>query len=938
MKRKILFYICIFIANFLTAQNFSISGRFIDSTNNLNLENVSVIALNSADSVLIGFARTTKSGAFELKNMPFKKVILMATSPGYADYIDNIEIQNNQLDLGNMNMIQMSQLIETVFVKAQRGKMKIKGDTLIYLADSFKTKANATVEDLLKKLPGLQVNRNGEITAQGKKVQRVLVDGEEFFGDDPTIATRNLDAKNVKEVTVYDAQSDEAKRTGDNTASKVKTLDIRLNEDSKKGYFGKIGLASSTDLKFSEQRLLFSSFKAKRKFSLFGLSGNTANIGMNWNERSEYGTGNNVSINGDGSTTTTYSSDDELGSNQGLPSSKELGMIYSNKWGKHKLNMNASYKTLGVINRNTSKRIQLLSNQEFWNTSETNDTSNKNQLKISGNWDYQIDSFTSLLVTAKGTVGGSLSNSLYKGLSSLDQTDTLNNQGKNGLDSSLSYTFNTNMRISHNFSKKGRILSGTMALSTSNRDGANRQNSINAFRNTLNGYDMVLLNQNRQNSNKSQAFGATLNYVEPLNKSFDLTFGMDYNLSKQSNLLDVYNSSLGIEKIDSLGNDYLLGQSKMSGNFGVQWHIKKWNVSAGLRPQTSTILQDEKTRQINLDKSYSALLPSVNVVWNYSKTGSINLFYNAQVNLPTASMLQPILNNSNPLYISKGNTKLSQGLSHNYGWSYHGGNMLKQSWYMLSGNLNYYASNFISTSNIDSLGRTLSSTEMGNGNYNLNSWLYLNKGISGTPISFGLSAGINRSLSQIKQNEILGKNMSQSLTLQPRTYIELGEIFMIDFQYNFTRNSNTSELNKSFSNINYTQGVEVGINLGPFNKTTFDKKIKTKDESNGWSLSVDYEANFRQQTSIYNVPNNKLVNGQISYTYKKEREVIFSLKVNDLLNQNINYSRYVSGNQIFETTNSAFKRYFLLNVVYKFKNKPKSSTSNESSNEINLNK
>lgn len=912
----------------------TISGRFIDSTNNLNLENVSVMALNSADSILIGFARTNKSGAFELNNIQSKSVILMATSPGYADYLDRVEIQNNQLDLGNLNMIQMSQLIEAVFIKAQRGKMKIKGDTLIYLADSFKTKANATVEDLLKKLPGLQVNRNGEITAQGKKIQRVLVDGEEFFGEDPTIATRNLDAQNVKEVKVYDAQSDEAKRTGDNTASKVKTLDIRLNEDSKKGYFGKIGLASSTDFKFSEQRLLFSSFKAKRKFSLFGLSGNTANIGMNWNERSEYGSGNNVSIDGGGITTTYSGNDDNLSSNNGLPSSKELGMIYSNQWGKHKVNMNASYKDLGVINRNTSKRIQLLTNKEFWNVSEMNDTSNKNQLKISGNWDYQIDSVTSLLITAKGIVGGSLTNSIYNGLSSLNQTDTVNNQGKHGLDSSLSYSFNTNMRLSHNFSKKGRILSGTMGLSTSNTNGANRQNSINLFRNQLNGYDQVLLNQNRNNSSKSQTFGATINYIEPLNKAFDLTFGVDYNLSKQWNLLDVYNSSGGIIKIDSLGNNYLLGQSKMSGNFGVQWHNKKWNVSAGFRPQTSNILQDEKTRQINLDKSYSALLPSVNVVWNYSKSGSINLFYNAQVNLPTASMLQPILNNSNPLYISKGNTKLSQGLSHNYGWNYHGGNMLKQSWYMLSGNFNYYASNFISTSNIDSLGRTLSSTEMGNGNYNLNSWFYLNKGISGTPISFGLSAGINRSSSQIIQNETLGKNMSQSLTLQPRTYIELGEIFMIDFQYDFTRNSNTSELNKSFSNINYTQGVEVGINLGPFNKTTFDKKVKTKDESNGWSLSVDYEANFRQQTSIYNVPNNKLVNGQISYTYKKEREIIFSLKVNDLLNQNISYSRFVSGNQIYETTNSAFKRYFLFNVVYKFKNKPKSSTNNDTSNEI----
>ena len=153
MKRKILFFIVIFIANYLTAQNQSISGRFIDSTNNLNLENVSVMALNTADSILIGFARTNKSGAFELKNIQSKTVILMATSPGYADYIDRVEIQNNQLYLGNMNMIQMSQLIEAVFIKAQRGKMKIKGDTLIYLADSFKTKANATVEDLLKKLP-----------------------------------------------------------------------------------------------------------------------------------------------------------------------------------------------------------------------------------------------------------------------------------------------------------------------------------------------------------------------------------------------------------------------------------------------------------------------------------------------------------------------------------------------------------------------------------------------------------------------------------------------------------------------------------------------------------------------------------------------------------------------------------------------------------------
>ena len=246
---------------------------------------------------------------------------------------------------------------------------------------------------------------------------------------------------------------------------------------------------------------------------------------------------------------------------------------------------------------------------------------------------------------------------------------------------------------------------------------------------------------------------------------------------------------------------------------------------------------------------------------------------------------------------------------------------------MFSGSFTDYASNFISASSIDSLGRTVSTTEMGSNNNQMNFWGYYHKQIKGTPLGMSISGGYNSGLTEVIQNNIRGTNTNKSWSFNPSIYMELGDILNLEMEYTYARNNNKSSLQSGFSNKNWTQNLTAGFDLGPLNKHSFSKSKKEEAPEGGWSMSMEYEGNYRQQTNIYSVPNNHLINGSVYYTHKKKQEYIVTLEVNDLLNQNINYSRYVTGNQIYETTNSAFKRYFLLRLTYKFKNKPKSETN-----------
>jgi hypothetical protein len=288
-KRIALLLLISFFLDHGFAQQTSIKGRVADTTDQKKLSNGSVLLLRRSDSVLVRTTRTDGSGAFLLKNISPGKFLLLVCYPSYADYVDEVDVKDSlPVDLALIPLIMKSKLLEAVVVNGNKGAIHFKGDTTEFRADSFRTQAGANVEDLLKKLPGIQVDRNGQITAQGQTVKKVLVDGEEFFGDDPTLVTQNLRADMVDKVQVYDKKSDQAAFTGIDDGVRDKTINLKLKDSKKNGYFGRANASAGTDGYYDAEAMM-NLFKKKEKLAAYGIVSNTGKTGLNWNERDNYG-------------------------------------------------------------------------------------------------------------------------------------------------------------------------------------------------------------------------------------------------------------------------------------------------------------------------------------------------------------------------------------------------------------------------------------------------------------------------------------------------------------------------------------------------------------------------------------------------------------------------------------------------------------------------
>ncbi|MEO7316117.1 MAG: hypothetical protein ABIW47_13090, partial [Ginsengibacter sp.] len=283
------------------AQTATVSGTVMNKDESTPVHNAVISLITPIDSIIYSFTRSDASGKFILKNIPNGKYIIMTSQPWFGDLLDNIDVQENT-ELPTIHLLSKAALLQEVIVNSGT-PMRIKGDTTIYTADSFVVSANANVEELLKKLPGIQVDKDGKITALGETVQKVLVDGEEFFGDDPGMAVKNLRADAVKEVQVFDKKSDQAEFTGIDDGNTAKTINLKLKEDAKTGYFGKADVAGGPQKDIDNRyntNLMGSSFKGKRKISGFLLNGNTGQDGLGWEDEQKYSGFDNISVTDDG--------------------------------------------------------------------------------------------------------------------------------------------------------------------------------------------------------------------------------------------------------------------------------------------------------------------------------------------------------------------------------------------------------------------------------------------------------------------------------------------------------------------------------------------------------------------------------------------------------------------------------------------------------------
>jgi Carboxypeptidase regulatory-like domain len=349
MKKTLLLIILLITCYcFSSAQTASVKGVIFDTINKQNLVNASVSLLRQKDSILYKVTRSDAKGFFELKNVLPGNYLLFVGHPGYENYIDHLELNDtSKINVGTIMMTLKAIILKEVIVRQQISAI-IKGDTIEFAANSFKVREGASVEEMLKKLPGIHIDKDGSITAMGEKVNKVFVDGEEFFGDDPTIATKNLQANAIDKIQVFDKKSDQATFTGIDDGKRSKTINLQLKKDKKKGSFGKLDLGAGLNDKWNNSAMI-NRFRNKIKFSAYGTMSSTDITGLDLQQSNQYTSDNDPELNNNfGGFASLVNNNNEFNNSfsygEGLPKSWATGLNYSNKFNNDKQNINGSYR------------------------------------------------------------------------------------------------------------------------------------------------------------------------------------------------------------------------------------------------------------------------------------------------------------------------------------------------------------------------------------------------------------------------------------------------------------------------------------------------------------------------------------------------------------------------------------------------------------------
>ncbi|MBS1605858.1 MAG: carboxypeptidase regulatory-like domain-containing protein, partial [Bacteroidetes bacterium] len=463
-------FLCLGVSIASLAQSSRVLGTVSDTAEKKNLSHGSVLLLRPSDSILVQHTRTDGAGRFTLHDVPFGRYLIVVTYPSYADFVDEVTVKDTgTMILPVIGMVLKSKLLQEVVVSGNKGAIRLKGDTTEFNADSFRTQPNATVEDLLKKLPGIQVDKNGKITAQGETVKKVLVDGEEFFGDDPTLVTQNLRADMVDKVQVYDKKSDQASFTGIDDGQRDKTINLKLKDGKKAGYFGRANAGQGTE-GYYDYQLMANYFRKKEKLAGYGIISNTGKTGLTWNEQDTYGQSFAASADVDENTgmiSVSGGGRDELDSwsgqyeGQGYPSVKTGGLHYNNKFNDDQQSVNANYKymMLNVNGNSTTNSQYILPDTFYYNNQRQAFTNQISRNSFSGIYEYKLDSTSSLKLMADGGTDHKTTNSVFHSEALASDSVMVNQNDRTTSTTGDKHTLNSDLLWRKKLAKKGRTIS-----------------------------------------------------------------------------------------------------------------------------------------------------------------------------------------------------------------------------------------------------------------------------------------------------------------------------------------------------------------------------------------------------------------------------------------------------------------------------------------------
>lgn len=915
MAKPITLFILLLIS-FATSAQQLVKGTIKDKEEHKPVTRAIVSLIRPKDSILVKFTRTDTAGNFTLKHIPYGQYIMMVSHPAYGDLLEDVTIGADGNNLA-IQLIPKAKLLEEIVIRTA-SPTRIKGDTTIFLADSFIVSPNADVSELLKKLPGLRVDKDGKITAMGKTVEKVLVDGEEFFGTDPGMAVKNLRADAVKEVQVFDKKSEQAEFTGIDDGQTQKTINLKLKDNAKRGYFGKVSLEAGPMEHIPNRynsNLMFSSFRGQRKVSAFILNGNTGQDGLDWQDQMQFGgLDATVDVSGDGISIFSMRGSEEepyINTRYGFMTNNNAGLQYFNKWNnKYSFNFTPRYNNQQYNNR-TGTFTQTQVGDSVINQNTTTDNSiNRYNFQLKGKWDLQLDSMNTIKVNALAGFYHSESESDQQSFTT-GYAGTLKNKSKRDLSTvSDKSVVSGDITLQHKFRKARRTLSVSTAWKQSDNKSLSYLQSQN--QSYLGGSPIGSqdIDQQKDGNGNTRTTSMAVIYTEPLNKalSMELGYSISYNSGTNSQVTRAYSSGSGKydNVVDSLTNDFEQQIWQHTPTAKINFANKKWKINVGSGFGITSYQLADITEHQHYNRSYVNFFPSSNITYTYKANHKISLGYSGSTSQPTINQLQPLRNNDDYFNQYIGNADLRPSFTHTFNLSHDSYNFMNGLYSYMGGNITF-AENAITNHqyiNLDS-GKTI--TQPVNINGNIYAFLFGGMGFKIKPLN--ASIDINSSIDYNRYVGLLNNRKTYSKSFSPS--IRAGITKDKEFKYSIriydgiTYNYNsTSENNNTIRYITNKLGIET---------TLYYRK--------NWSIHNDYTYVFQQKAQ----PSEKNLNYhpwniRLQRTFSQNRFTAY-LSVRDLLNQNIGSERRFYGTTYTETNNESLKRYFLLGFTWNFKNK-----------------
>lgn len=880
----------------------SVEGCVVGSKNE-PLVGASVILLRKSDSSVFKGTVSTRSGDFRFSNIDKGNYVIKISSLGYKTLVKYVTIKSPvNVQLGNLILSEKAQKLSDFVVIQHSIIAEQKGDTSEFNAASFKVNKDAVAEDLVTKLPGVTVE-NGTVKAQGEEVKQILVDNKEFFGNDASIALKNLPADIIDKIQLYDKSSEESMFTGFKDSETTKTLNIKTKRNRNNGTFGKMAIAYGSDDRYKINGTL-NFFNGARRISLVGGSNNVNE--QNFSSQDILNVGKPGGMRpGPMSNNSAF-----LGQNGGINTNHTGGINYSDQWGS-KWTATGSYFYNQTNNESNSSidRTYFIndSTNQYYKAKTSSNAKNYNH-RVNMRLECKIDSMSSLLILPSVSFQKNNSSTQTEANTRDNNQELLQSNSSNVKADNEGYNLSNTVLYRRKFAKKGRAL----FIDFSQAAGDKETNSLTVS---------DLNNQQSDASNKNWELSSRISYTEPLGKYSLLK--MMYAPSTKENELDKLtnnfdSSTNAYTDVDTeLSNHYKLKTTTQRGGLAYLFNRKKVNFNVGSDYQSEDLDGTQiSPTEVKTKRNFSNWLMHSDLFYTINKRTNFHIGYNTSTTNPSLTQLQDVIDNSNELNLTQGNPDLKQQLSHEIRCMYRSVDytLTRTFFLMAHGNFsNNYIGNESFTASTDTVINGVSLAKGSELSRSVNLIGYINiEGFAGYsfPVyliktNVNLNAGYSFSqLPGIINNE---KNYASTSSAKGSVNFVSNISERVDFNFAYRANYNwvTNSIQTS-SNQNYYSGnASAKVNLVPITH---------------WVISSDVNLNHYLGLGDEYDKAYILWNGSLAYKFMKNDAAELRFTVYDLLNQNKSVNRTVNDTYIEDSKSEVLKQYFMISFSYNLRN------------------